>query len=201
MVCHWLSRSSVSEGFVFIDVSLLMAFDRNNIANRMRLYQHTAGCPVALEAFMDCNPMYRCFVPMNWYDAVTDNIEYRGHRRHRQHLLQFSIERAGRHHPNRRHGDDDEEEDEDEDEEEEEQREDPRVFNLFARVPEPSNGYDFSYRQREEQREFFRHFVTLDSPQSAYRTLNLYQYKIIAVCKFDFSIDLRSRTKCPLICF
>lgn len=150
----------------------------------MRLYQHTAGCPVALEAFIDCNPMYRCFVPMNWYDAALDNAEYMAHRRRRRHLLQFSIEQAERNNESNNSV-----QEQDDDDEEEDEEHNPRVSNLLSRVPEPSTGYDFSYQQRKEQREFFRRLITLRTQDAAYRTLHLYQYKIIAVCKFYWSIN------------
>jgi hypothetical protein len=148
----------------------------------MRLYRHTAGCPVALEAFIDCNPMYRCFVPMNWYDAALDNAEYLADRRRQRHLLQFSIEQTE--HNNERNNN-----------VEEDEEHNPRVSNLLARVPKPSTGYDFSYQQRKEQRAFFRHLITLRTRDAAYRTLNLYQYKIIAVCKCYLSINPISRRK------
>ncbi|CAF5072714.1 unnamed protein product, partial [Rotaria magnacalcarata] len=30
----------------------------------MRLYEHSAHCPVALQLFLDRNPNYWCFIPM-----------------------------------------------------------------------------------------------------------------------------------------
>lgn len=105
------------------------------------------------------------------------------HRRRRRHFLQFSIEQAER---NNESNNSVQEQDDDEEEDEEHN---PRVSNLLSRVPEPSTGYDFSYQQRKEQREFFRRLITLRTQDSAYRTLHMYQYKIIAVCKFYWSIN------------
>ncbi|CAF1429983.1 unnamed protein product, partial [Rotaria sordida] len=45
--------------------------------NQMRLYQHAARCPEALRSFLDCNPMYWCFIPLPWDEAVTENVANR----------------------------------------------------------------------------------------------------------------------------
>lgn len=133
----------------------------------MRLYQHTARCPVALEAFIDCNPMYRCFVPMDWHDALIDNTEYLG----REHNVRLRLRYDDAHH----NDPDDPENGAD-------------VIEYLQRVPLPLTAYAFSYQQRREQRTFFRHFLALDSPRSIYRALDLYQYKVIAVRMYP-SID------------
>ncbi|CAF5154493.1 unnamed protein product, partial [Rotaria socialis] len=39
----------------------------------MRLYQHSARCPIALRSFLDCNPTYWCFIPLVWSEAVAEN--------------------------------------------------------------------------------------------------------------------------------
>nr|ACD54667.1 unknown [Adineta vaga] len=54
-------------------VSLLF-YSRKEISNKMRLYRHSARCPVALRVFLDCNPMYWCFVSIAWNDFVDENI-------------------------------------------------------------------------------------------------------------------------------
>ena len=33
--------------------------------DRMRLYQHSVRCPVAMQLFLDANPQYWRFVPMS----------------------------------------------------------------------------------------------------------------------------------------
>ena len=40
----------------------------------MRLYQHSAKCPVALRTFLDCNPNYWCFIPLRWQEAEEENL-------------------------------------------------------------------------------------------------------------------------------
>ncbi|CAF4750928.1 unnamed protein product, partial [Rotaria magnacalcarata] len=34
------------------------------VMREMRLYEHSAHCPVALQLFLDRNPNYWCFIPM-----------------------------------------------------------------------------------------------------------------------------------------
>ncbi|CAF1583837.1 unnamed protein product, partial [Adineta steineri] len=48
----------------------------NKMANKMRLYQHSARCPAALRLFLNCNPNYLCFIPMVRYQAQAKNIAY-----------------------------------------------------------------------------------------------------------------------------
>ena len=123
----------------------------------MRLYEHSARCPVALRAFLDCNPMYWCFIPHLWNQNMVINFSFMGEPSHRQsevdHLIQYGV------------------------------IENPRVAYYLNRVPLPPSAYVFSYRQRQQQRFFFRNLVTGiygDSPMVA---LDLYKISILAVCK------------------
>ena len=149
-------------------------FSGNMVANRMRLYQHTARCPAALEAFIDCNPMYRCFVPMDWYEAISDNREYLGSAHDTRPRLRYD---------NVHYNDPD----------------DPEysadVIEYLQRVPLPLVAYAFSYRQRQEQRTFFRQFITLRHRRGIFRSLDLYRFKVIAVrtypsCNASISVPL-----------
>ncbi|CAF5107266.1 unnamed protein product, partial [Rotaria sp. Silwood1] len=47
---------------------------KKEMANQMRLYQHSARCPAALRSFLDCNPMYWCFIPQSWNVALEENV-------------------------------------------------------------------------------------------------------------------------------
>lgn len=40
----------------------------------MRIYQHSAKCPVAFRTFLDCNPSYWCFISLRWYEAEEENL-------------------------------------------------------------------------------------------------------------------------------
>ncbi|CAF4814448.1 unnamed protein product, partial [Rotaria sp. Silwood2] len=42
----------------------------------MRLYQHSARCPVVLRSFLDCNPIYWYFIPLLWDGALAQNAVY-----------------------------------------------------------------------------------------------------------------------------
>ena len=42
----------------------------------MRLYQHSARCPIALAAFLHCNPNYWCFIPLHGHEAQNENRIY-----------------------------------------------------------------------------------------------------------------------------
>lgn len=49
---------------------------RHKWAILMRLYQHSAHCPVALRTFLDCNPMYWCFIPIPWDQSPTRDVPH-----------------------------------------------------------------------------------------------------------------------------
>lgn len=104
--------------------------------------------------------MYRCFVPMDWYDAISDNREYLG----RAHDIRPRLCYDRVHHND---------------------PDDPEygadVLEYLQRVPLPLTAYAFSHRQRQEQRAFFRQFITLRHRRDMFRPLDLYQYKVIAV--------------------
>lgn len=122
----------------------------------MRVYQHSARCPVALRAFLDCNPQYQCFIPMPWHDALVDNLNYFGRSWDGQESM-ATIDATEEHH-------------------------DPRVNIFLVHLPDLPHGYVFSYRQEHQQRQFVRRFLELPPLQLPYRSLDLYQYKVLAVC-------------------
>ena len=152
----------------------------------MRLYHHSARCPVALRTFLDCNPQYWCFVPLSWQDAINENIT--------------AVPRAPRTGGGGRGGGGggggaggshqstasssatttDPEEvsivamgtiDND------------RVDNFMEYIPLAQGGYAFSYRQRREQRAFFEKLVAFSTRQLPYDPIDLYQVAIVAVRK------------------
>lgn len=59
----------------------------------------------------------------------------------------------------------------------------PRVAQYLLRVPLPPTRYAFSYRQRQQQRIFFRNLVLGVYGAIPYTHLDLHQYKLIAVRK------------------
>ena len=141
-----------------IHLIFLRYYSRNERLKQMRLYQHSARCPTALRTFLDCNPSYWCIIPLRWHDAEYENL--------------LSMREASNVDPemtniiridalgNR------------------------RVSHYMNCVPLPPAVYAFSYRQRQKQRVFFEHFLSLHGQQRPYSTVDLYQYAIIAVCKY-----------------
>ena len=144
---------------------------RRRAANQMRLYTHSARFPIALGAFLDCNPDYWCFIPMPWDDALFNDICHfkRGIGDTEQHATETD------------QNDDDDDNDDGED--------DPQLQNYVERVPFPPLGCIFSHRQRQKQRRFFRDFLALSFLPFSYRSLDLYQYKVITVCQYSYVFE------------
>ncbi len=144
--------------------SYLMCLSRKEIANKMRLYQHSARCPSALRAFLDCNPNYWCFIPRLWHEAQTENITFLQERSssssssnttHPEVLDTITMGALGNH----------------------------GAAHYLEHVPLPPAIYAFSYQQRQKQRLFFEQFLSSSIQQLPYSALDLYQMAIIAVRK------------------
>ncbi|CAF1471338.1 unnamed protein product [Adineta steineri] len=139
------------------------------IANKMRLYQHSARCPVALRSFLDCNPIYWCFIPQRLGYALAENAI------HLQHTSTTTT--TDPEHDNIiAMGTTDNNQ---------------RVVNYLEHVPTPPDSYAFSYRQRQNQRLFFQQFVSSTIHHLPYFPLDLYRIAIIAILPDDRSILLR----------
>ncbi|CAF2081067.1 unnamed protein product [Rotaria magnacalcarata] len=139
--------------------------NENTIANKMRLYQHSARCPIALRSFLDCNPTYWCFIPLVWSEAVAENdIHWHGASNIDPTFVHVLTTFAT---SNR------------------------RVARSLERVPLPPGRYAFSHRQVKQQRLFFEQFHSSPINQLPYMTLDLYKMAIIAVLPEDHSIILR----------
>ncbi|CAM4970956.1 unnamed protein product [Rotaria socialis] len=52
----------------------LKSVRQNLILKQLCLYQHSARCPVALHVFLDCNPIYWCFIPLPRYEALLQDF-------------------------------------------------------------------------------------------------------------------------------
>jgi hypothetical protein len=132
------------------------------MANKMRLYQHSARCSVALRSFLDCNPNYWRFVPMLWYDAQAEKIAA---------FRERSSSSSSNTDPemdnviamgaisNR------------------------RVAHSLDHVPLSPAAYAFSYEQRRKQYLFFGQFLLSPVDHMPYSTIDLYKMAIIAVRK------------------
>ncbi|CAF1623646.1 unnamed protein product [Rotaria sp. Silwood1] len=139
--------------------------EEKELANKMRLYQHSARCPIALRTFLDCNPNYWCFVPLHCDEALSENAAYFQKNPIGDPELVYRTEMtsAANH----------------------------RVDHYLQHVPLEPNGYVFSYRQVQKQRLFFQHFVCSAIQHLPYHAIDLYKMAIIAVLPDDRSILLR----------
>ena len=147
-----------------------MSTCRKYQASQMRLYEHSARCPSALQAFLDCNPAYWCFIPLRWEDAVSESFaclrEQPGIGREAIQVMELN--ESG----------------------------DPRIHRSLRRVPVPPAAYEFSYRQRQQQRVFFEQLVSLSGEQTLVNALDLYKFAIVAVCKY--ALLLRCKLSSPV---
>ena len=122
----------------------------------MLLYKHFARCPTAIQLFLDCNPHYWSFVPMLKQDAQQENHSYR--RPSSIPIDPTSTTNANRH-----------------------IRSDHETGLCMTDLPPlPSNDYTFSNRQCVEQFQYFQNKRDYQWPNFH---LDLYNAKIIAVCK------------------
>ncbi|CAF2871444.1 unnamed protein product [Rotaria sp. Silwood2] len=131
----------------------------------MRLYQHSARCPIALRSFLDCNPSYWCFIPLLWEEALAENtVHFRGNSTVDPDVAYAMATAAINNH---------------------------RVTRCLDSVPLPPAAYAFSYRQLQKQRVFFEQLVCSSIHARPYAVLDLYKMAIIAVLPNDHSVILR----------
>ena len=139
-----------------------MSCSRNEIANKMRLYQHAARCPAALRLFLDANPDYWCFIPLLWHDAQVDNIAYlqeRSSSSTSSKIVDLDVTNVIAIATNGNH----------------------QVTDSLNRVPLTPIRYAFFYQQRQQQRLFFEQFLSLPIDQLPYSPVDLHNVTIIAV--------------------
>ena len=135
-----------------------MSCSRNKIANKMRLYEHAARCPIALRLFLDCNPDYWCFIPLLWHDAQAENIVFLQERSTSK-IVDLDVTNVIAIATNGNH----------------------QVADSLNRVPLTPIRYAFSYQQRQQQRLFFEQFLSLPVDQLPYSPVDLHKVAIIAV--------------------
>ena len=137
-----------------------MSCSRNDIAKKMRLYQHAARCPAALRLFLDCNPDYWCFIPLLWHNAQVENIAYLQERSSSStRIVDLDVTNVIAIATNGNH----------------------EVTDSLNRVPLTPIRYAFSYQQRQQQRLFFEQFLSLPIDQLPYFPVDLHKVAIIAV--------------------
>ena len=123
-----------------------------------KLYEHSTQCPVALNVFIRCQPVYWCFVPISVEQAMADDTGLSSDE------ASILIDRSAHDtaeplSPYHRH---------------------PSLIHWCLRnVPLPPQNYQFSLRQRVEQYGFFRDRLDLFPT----RFLDLYNAAIIIASK------------------
>lgn len=123
----------------------------------MRLYQHSARCPVALRAFLDCNQTYWHFIPQLWNEPMVINFDFMDEPVNRESEVNHLIQNGVIQHR--------------------------KVEKYLRHVSLPSAQHIFSYQQPQQRRFFFRHVVSGTYGTIPYRLVDLYQVKIIGACK------------------
>lgn len=132
------------------------------MANQMRLYQHSARCPIALRTFLDCNPNYWCFIPYEIHEAQEDNTLHfhpTSNTLIPSHIHLIAAMTTPNHH---------------------------RTIHFLDRVPLPPASHTFSYRQIKQQQTFFQQLNSLSIHQLPYMPIDIYKMAMIAVCKYSF---------------
>ena len=124
----------------------------------MRLYQHSARCPVALRLFLDCNPSYWCFIPLLWDDVPVPDSN--SSQNNADMDLEVTHAMGGN------------------------ISDDRAVTYLLNRVPLPPAAYVFSYQQRQKQRSFFENFLSYEEQSLPYIAVDMYKVHVVTVCKW-----------------
>lgn len=127
----------------------------------MRLYQHIAHCPVAIQLFLEHNPNYWCFVPMSEEELVVEERIYietdRSDSLAGGSGISFVPETLTQHERN--------------------------VSEHLNLIPLPLTRRHFSAFQLKQQRLFFDRLLFHNADEYPFVEINMYQMKIIAVCK------------------
>ena len=133
----------------------------------MRLYQHSARCPVALRLFLEYNPNYWCFIPLRSDDAQVENVPYfQGNSSltssaadsnvvtiNMIDIIAMGTVRSS------------------------------RLARCLDHVPSTPTGYTFSNEQRQKQRVFLEGFLSSSADLLPYLSVDLYKVATIAVRK------------------
>jgi hypothetical protein len=124
---------------------------------KMRLYQHTAHCPVTLKLFLEHNPSYWCFISKSKEEVDQENDFYtRIVLKTRSEFVYMLPKRTNQ---------------------------ERKVARLLTGLSLPSVQRHFSSAQIQKQRIFFDRLLLSPVDELPYVETDLYKMKIIAVCK------------------
>ena len=126
----------------------------------MRLYQHSARCPTAMQLFLNCYPHYWIFVPMPISILQQENVDYI---KSEQVIASSTSTRSFTTATTTSTI-----------------RNDADIQLCLNNIPLPPHNYHFSKQQRDAQIDFFRNRKDQQLPDLP---LNLYDASVIVVCK------------------
>ena len=138
-------------------IFIVIIFVRHLIMKKMRLYQHSAHCPVAIQLFLERNPSYWCFISKSKEEVTQENDYYTRIVLGTGSEFMFML-------PKRT----------------DQQK---KVARLLTGLSLPSTARHFSSAQIQKQRIFFDRLLLSPVDELPYVETDLYKLKIIAVCK------------------
>jgi len=124
---------------------------------KMRLYQHSAHCAVAIQLFLERNPSYWCFISKTQEEVTQENDFYTRIVLGTGSEFMFMLPRRT-----------------------DQQK---KVARLLTGLSLPSTARHFSSAQIQKQRIFFDRLLLSPVDELPYVETDLYKLKIIAVCK------------------
>ncbi|CAF5198610.1 unnamed protein product [Rotaria magnacalcarata] len=150
---------------VYEEIMTPMERCRHLIVRKMRHYQHSAHCSVAVQLFLEHNPAYWCFISRSRREVEQENNFYTGLVLATESEFAFILPRRTNH--------------------------EKKVARLLTGVMlQPAENH-YSTAQIQKQRIFFDRLLLSPVDQLPYVEADLYKMKIIAVLPTDESIILR----------
>ena len=143
--------------FPYMYLFILILYTRHLIMKKMRLYQHSAHCPVAIQLFLERNPSYWCFISKTQEEVTQENDFYTRIVLGTGSEFMFMLPRRT-----------------------DQQK---KVARLLTGLSLPSTARHFSSAQIQKQRIFFDRLLLSPVDELPYVETDLYKLKIIAVCK------------------
>ncbi|CAF5090192.1 unnamed protein product, partial [Rotaria magnacalcarata] len=165
LACNQMMHSFLTGTPVYEEIMTPMERCRHLIVRKMRHYQHSAHCSVAVQLFLEHNPVYWCFISRSRREVEQENNFYTGLVLATESEFAFILPRRTNH--------------------------EKKVARLLTGVMlQPAENH-YSTAQIQKQRIFFDRLLLSPVDQLPYVETDLYKMKIIAVLPTDESIILR----------
>ncbi|CAF4688056.1 unnamed protein product, partial [Rotaria socialis] len=165
LACNQMMHSFLTGTPVYEEIMTPMERCRHLIVRKMRLYQHSAHCSVAVQLFLEHNPAYWCFIPRPRKEVEQENDFY-------ARIVLATGSEFVYVLPKRTN-------------------QEKKVARLLTGISFPPAERHFSSAQIQKQRLFFDRHLLSPVDQLPYVETDLYKMKIIAVLPTDESIILR----------